>query len=105
KYIDLQGGQQSWLLNEVKNGLGKSTEIEYSTSTAEMLAAEARAASGNCSDVGPWCEPWRTVMPTVTQVVKRVIERDNITIAGRPPAAYVTEYEYRDPVFEGRQRE
>ena len=105
KYIDLQGGQQSWLLNEVKNGLGKSTEIEYSTSTAEMLAAEARAASGNCSGVGPWCEPWRTVMPTVTQVVKRVIERDNITIAGRPPAAYVTEYEYRDPVFEGRQRE
>jgi hypothetical protein len=38
-------------------------------------------------------------------VVKRVIENDNITIRGRPPASYVTEYEYRDPLFEGRQRE
>jgi hypothetical protein len=38
-------------------------------------------------------------------VVKRVTESDNITVAGRPPAEYVTEYEYRDPYYEGRQRE
>src|SRR5690606_40069116 len=48
---------------------------------------------------------WCSWMPTVAHVVKRVVERDNITIRGRPPAEYVTEYEYRDPVFEGRQRE
>src|SRR5690606_30686270 len=41
----------------------------------------------------------------VTHLVKRVTEEDNITIRGRPPATYVTEYDYRDPVYEGRQRE
>ena len=105
KYIDLQGGTRPWLLTEVANGLGKTTEIEYSTSTAEMLAAEARARSGSCTGGGPWCQAWASKMPTVAHVVKRVTEKDNITIAGRPPAAYVTEYEYRDPVYEGRQRE
>ena len=44
KYIDLSGGKRPWLLTSVKNGLGKTTEIEYTTSTTEMLAAEAAGA-------------------------------------------------------------
>lgn len=106
KYIDLEGGKKAYLLVGVRNGLGKSTALEYSTSTHEMLTAEA---SGNACEQAPasdrFAAAWCSKMPTVAHVVKRVIERDNITIRGRPPAEYVTEYEYRDPVYEGRQRE
>jgi RHS repeat-associated protein len=93
KYVDITGGIQPHLLVKVENGLGKTTELEYVSSASEMLAA---AAAGNA---------WSKTAPTVTQVVKRVTEKDNVTIAGRPPASYVTEYSYRDPVYEGRQRE
>jgi RHS repeat-associated protein len=93
QYMDLQGGERPWVLTHVDNGLGKTTDLQYSTSTTEMLAAE-KAGS-----------PWASRMPTVVHVVKSVTESDNLTIAGRPPAAYVTEYSYRDPVYEGRQRE
>lgn len=106
KYIDLQGGEKPYILTKVSNGLGKTTELEYSTSAAEMIAA---AATGNACGAAPdsdrFASAWCTTMPVATHVVKRVTEFDNITIRGRPPAAYVTEYEYRDPVYEGRQRE
>jgi len=106
KYVDLDGGVQPDLLTHVDNGLGKTTDLEFSTSTAEMLAADK---NGTCSaaqlSADPWSCAWTKKMPTVTQVVKRVVEHDNLTIAGRPPGSYVTEYSYRDPVFEGRQRE
>ncbi|HEX2735004.1 MAG TPA: toxin TcdB middle/N-terminal domain-containing protein, partial [Polyangiaceae bacterium] len=93
QYIDLAGGTRPHLLVKVDNGLGKTTELEYRASTEEMLAAERDD------------RPWASTMPTVTHVVSRVVEHDNLTIAGRPPASYVTDYSYRDPVFEGRQRE
>jgi RHS repeat-associated protein len=103
RYIDLAGGERPGLLARVDNGLGKTTDLEYSTSTAEMLAA---AATGQpCSTANPWSGAWCTKMPTVVHVVKRVTERDNITVAGKPPGEYVTEYSYRDPVFDGQQRE
>src|SRR5690606_38239089 len=99
-------GKKPYLLVGVENGLGKSTELQYSTSTQEMLSA---AATGNACGEAPesdrFAAAWCSVMPTVTHVVKRVIERDNINLRGRPPAQYMTEYEYRDPVYEGRQRE
>src|SRR5262249_19603224 len=41
KYIDLSGGKQPWVLTRVANGLGKTTDVEYGTSTQQMLAAEA----------------------------------------------------------------
>ncbi|GMV19447.1 MAG: hypothetical protein AMXMBFR56_76710 [Polyangiaceae bacterium] len=93
QYMDLAGGERPWILTRVENGLGKTITLEYSTSTAEMLAAEKAG------------DEWKSRMPTVVHVVKRVTESDNLTVAGRPPASYVTEYSYRDPVFEGRQRE
>lgn len=87
KYIDLAGGVRPWLLAKVQNGLGKTTAVEYSTSTAEMLAAEATPAT------------WATRMPTVAHVVKKVTEQDGLG------GAYVTEYTYGDPGFDGQQRE
>jgi RHS repeat-associated protein len=104
RYIDLQGGKQPLLLTRVENGLGKSTDIEYAASTEEMLRAEAHG--GSCDATRrPWSSPWCSKMPTVAHVVKRVTESDNLVVGGSPASRYVTEYEYRDPVFEGRQRE
>jgi RHS repeat-associated protein len=99
RYIDLQGGGRPSLLTRIENGLGKSTDIEYSTSVAEMLAAETETVSDD--DRGPWAKR----MPITVHVVKRVTDRDNLERIGRNAGVYVTEYSYRDPVYEGRQRE
>lgn len=104
EYLDLAGGERPGLLIQVKNGLGKSTGIEYSSSTQEMLAAE-RTGVDCAGDTGPFESKWCSKMPTVAHVVKRVTESDNLAIAGFRPSKYVTEYSYRDPVYEGRQRE
>src|SRR5690606_38314332 len=50
-------------------------------------------------------QPWQSVMPLSTPVVVRATVRDNLERVGRPAGRYVTEYNYRNPVFEGRQRE
>ncbi len=93
KYIDLAGGQRPWILTHVANGLGKTTDIEYASSTDLMLAAEA-AGKG-----------WTSKAPMPIHVVSRVTEKDNLAIVGRPAGAYVTEYTYDNPVYDGRQRE
>src|SRR5262249_44438878 len=95
---DLQGGVRPWLLSKVENGLGKSTDIEYSTFTEEMLAAERTGAACDAQNK-PWTSAWCSKMPTVTHLVKRVTDSDQLG------GTYVTEYQYRDPLFEGRQRE
>ena len=92
RYIDLQGGERPWLLTNIDNALGKSTTVEYSTSVQEMLAAE-RAG-----------DPWSATMPTVAHVVTSRTEKDNLgELAGTHE--YRVEYTYRDPVFDGQQRE
>ncbi|MCA9629188.1 MAG: hypothetical protein KC766_16015, partial [Myxococcales bacterium] len=93
QYIDLEAGSRPWLLTSVENGLGKSTSIEYSTSTDEMLEAEAEG------------KPWSRRAPMVLHVVKRVTERDNLNVAGQGQRVYVNEYGYRDAVYEPQQRE
>jgi RHS repeat-associated protein len=104
EYLDLAGGERPGMLVRVKNGLGKSTDIEYATSTAEMLAAE-RTGVDCTGDSTSFESAWCSKMPTVAQLVKRVTESDNLSVAGSGPSQYVTEYSYRDPVYEGRQRE
>ncbi|MCW5833510.1 MAG: VCBS repeat-containing protein [Labilithrix sp.] len=93
KYVDLAGGRRPSVLTEVNNGLGRTTRFEYATSVDQMLAAEADG------------HPWTTKAPMVAHVVARVIDRDNLERAGRPAGIHVTEYTYRDPVYDGRQRE
>jgi RHS repeat-associated protein len=110
QYLDLEAGNKSFLLTRVENGLGKSTDLEYTTSTDEMLAAESLrrcdpAADAQLLATNPWGCAWTMKMPTVAHVVKRVTESDNLGVAGSGIGKYVTEYQYRDPLFEGRQRE
>ncbi|MFI5297732.1 MAG: toxin TcdB middle/N-terminal domain-containing protein [Polyangiales bacterium] len=93
QYIDLTGGTQPWLLTGIANGLGKSTQIDYSTST-ELL--QASRASGT---------PWTSWTPNTMHVVVRETEDDHLDKAGRPHGVYVTEYQYKNPVYDGVQKE
>ena len=93
QYMDLAGGVQPWTLVHVDNGLGKTTDLDYSTSTSLMLAAEKAGA------------PWTSKAPMVMHVVTRSTEHDNLAAIGRPEGDYTTLYEYQDPYYDGRQRE
>jgi hypothetical protein len=64
-----------------------------------MLAADR--AGGTTT----WTSPWTSRMPIVAHVVKRVTDSDNLKAGGAGPNTIVTEYSYRDPVYDGRQRE
>jgi len=93
QYIDLTGGVQPLLLKRVHNGLGATTELEYRTSTQLMLDAAKAGKS------------WNSVMPTVVPVVVRSTVRDHLDRVKRPGGAIVTEYQYRDPIFDGKSRD
>lgn len=98
RYIDLQGGKRVRLLTRVDNGYGKSSVLEYESSTEQMMRAERGE-----DRIG---RAWDSKMPLVTQVVVRHIERDNLgKVFGLPARDYVTEYTYRDPIYDGQQRE
>jgi RHS repeat-associated protein len=105
QYIDLTAGIRPALLTEVRNGLGRVTQLEYTTSTSEMLAADANPAcpaaqqDNGSADVDYWSYAWCSRVPTVVHMVKRLTDSDSLG------SSYVTEYDYRDPVFDGRQRE
>ncbi|MCB9583780.1 MAG: hypothetical protein H6718_00190, partial [Polyangiaceae bacterium] len=93
RYIDLQGGTRPWVLTLVRSGLGKTTTLEYTSSIDEMLDAERDG------------EPWAVKAPMALHLVKRMSESDNLNVFGKGPRVYSTEYTYRDPVYDGRQRE
>jgi len=93
RYVDLTGGIRPYLLTKVHNGIGKTTELEYQSST--QLMVDAREAG----------EPWEAIMPLSTPVVVSSTVRDNLEQVGLPAGVYTTEYGYRDAVFDGRQRE
>jgi RHS repeat-associated protein len=93
RYADMSGAVRPWVLTHVENGLGKTTDFEYSTSTQLMLAAEKASI------------PWASKAPSVIHVVTKVTEKDNLAVVGRPAGEYSTVYEYRDPVYDGKQRE
>jgi RHS repeat-associated protein len=93
RFIDLAGGVRPYLLTSIDNGLGKLSELSYETSAQAMAAAAARG------------EPWTSSVPLNLSLVARSVVRDNLSKVGRSDGVYVTEYRYRDPVFDGRQRE
>ena len=94
KYVDLLGGVVPLVLNHIENGLGKTTDLTYASSTALMLA-----------DAGSAATRWTATAPMPINVVTKQTERSNLAAFGAPEGVYVTEYKYRDAVYEGRQRE
>ncbi len=93
RYIDLADGKRPYVLTSISNGLGSATELQYSTSTQVMLDAEKANAK------------WSSFAPSVVPVVTQSTVYDNLQAIGRSGGAYVTQYAYRDPVYDGRDRE
>jgi len=85
--MDLSGGIRPRLLTRVDNGLGKTTLLEYEPHTAQ----QSRAA-----DAG---QPFASTTPFPVQVVSRMTVRDDLG------GQYVTEYRYRDPLYDGVEAE
>ncbi len=83
-YLDLNGGVKPHLLNQIDNGVGLLTEVEYSTSTLQALADPT----------------WSTFLPFPIPVVERLTSREQTT--GR---VSVREFHYHDGRYDGRLRE
>jgi RHS repeat-associated protein len=49
--------------------------------------------------------PWQSTVPISHTVVAKVVESNNLPVAGRPADTFETDYTYRDAVWDGQQRE
>ncbi len=87
-YLDFTGDAKPHLLNRIDNGVGLVTEIAYTTSAREAVAA---AQSGH---------PWSTRLPVVVPIVAQMTARDTVTGQVRE-----TRYRYFDGRYEGVLRE
>jgi RHS repeat-associated protein len=88
-FLDLTGGTKPYLLNQVSNGRGAITRIEYAPSTRFYLEDEASPATR-----------WKTTLPFPVQVVARVESIDALS-GGK----LTTEYRYHHGQWDGAERE
>jgi hypothetical protein len=72
--------------------IGEKHRIEHDVGGRNLAAQRAGAE-------------WKSKMPVVTHMVKRTTVHDGLSEVGMSEGRYVTEYTYRDPVYDGRQRE
>jgi RHS repeat-associated protein len=91
-YLDFLGGQRPWLLTGIESGFGKTTSVEYTTTTAE----ETRAAAAGT--------PWSMKVPAVAHLIKRIVTNDHLDAIGRKAGVYTAEYNYADPLFDRNDR-
>ena len=73
-FLDFTGGVKPYLLTEMDNHMGATTEVEYRPSTRFYLEDKARR------------EPWKTSLPFPVQVVARVEVIDHLRRASLPPS-------------------
>src|SRR4029453_9612506 len=76
-----------FLLRQADNGLGRKIHMDYESSTAQMVRAEAAG------------EPWATRMPVAITVVGRITEDDGLS----PP--FEQAITYRDPYYDATKQE
>ena len=87
-YLDFTGGNKPYLLNTIENGVGLTTEVNYTTS-ARAAAADARAGF-----------VWTTFLPVAISLVESMTFRDQAT--GRTS---VTSFRYHQGRYDGLLRE
>ncbi len=88
RYIDLMGGKKPYILCNYKNGMGKITSVEYTSSTQYYLEDKA---SGN---------PWITKLPFPVQCVSKLVVEDEIT-----GMRFTNEYSYHHGYYDYTERE
>ena len=85
--VDLVPEGKIHLLTRIENGLGLRIELDYESSTAQMVRAETAGAS------------WSSVMPIAITVVSRMAEDD-----GRG-TVFEQSFTYRDPYYDAIKQE
>jgi RHS repeat-associated protein len=85
--IDLNPAGKVHLLKRVENGLGLRIDMEYESSTAQMVRAAAAGA------------PWSSVMPVPTTLVARISEDDGLG------HVFEQRFTYRDPYYDAEKQE
>ena len=94
KFIDLQGGVRPW----VADARGQRARQDDGHRVRVVDAADDRRRRGG--------QPWTSVTPNAaSKSSRRSTERDNLDAVGQAGGVYVTQYAYRNPVYDGRQRE
>jgi RHS repeat-associated protein len=88
EYVDFYTGTHANLLTGIDNGLGRSYEIRYKSSTEDYIADQGTVNA------------WRTTIPFPVQVVSQVIVHD-----ANSGAVYITDYHYRNGYYDGKQKE
>ncbi|MEL6345575.1 MAG: SpvB/TcaC N-terminal domain-containing protein, partial [Myxococcota bacterium] len=88
RYIRLMAKGKPWLMTQIDNGLGRTTTLEYTASTAFYLA-DRRAGT-----------PWATRLPFPVHCLSRVESHDAIT-----GHRFASRYAYHHGYFDGPERE
>ena len=88
RYIDLMSGQKPYLLNSIKNNMGRETRVKYAPSTKFYLQDEEAGT------------PWITKLPFPVQTVERIETYDWIS-----RNRFTTRYVYHHGYYDGVERE
>ncbi len=88
KYIDLMGGIKPHILKSYQNGFGKTTEVEYKSSTHYYLKDKLEG------------KPWVTKLPFPVQCVSKIVMTESVT-----NVRFTKEYSYHHGYYDHNERE
>jgi RHS repeat-associated protein len=88
RYVDLMGGRKPYVLSSYTNNLGKSTRLEYKSSSYYALLDKREG------------RPWATKLPFPTMCVSRTETTDSVS-----NSMLVSTYRYRHGYYDHAERE
>jgi RHS repeat-associated protein len=88
RYIDLMGGKKPYLMRQYYNGMGKTVQLTYKSSTQFYLEDKL---SGY---------PWATRLPFPVHCISEVVTKDEVS-----ETAYTQQYKYRHGYYDHEERE
>lgn len=94
RYLDLGNGSQPNLLRWIDNGLGRTIQIDYQSSTEYYIQARQQGV------------PWTTTMPFPVSVVSKTTVAMGFDLDNKPGVdSYETQYSYKNGYYDGQEKE
>lgn len=94
RYMDFLGGQKPGLLLVADNGIGLRSHVRYKPAIVDQMAARESGA------------PWMRVSPVSTWVVSGIVDDVGLDLdLDGGPDRYVTTFRYRDPYYDGFEKQ
>jgi RHS repeat-associated protein len=88
RYVDLMGGKKPYIVSSYTNNLGKTTKLEYKSSSYYALLDKREG------------HPWATKLPFPTMCVSRVETSDSVS-----NSLFVQQYRFRHGCYDHAERE